>query len=436
MMSSVRYLTFSLFGVASLTACDEVLSRLDATCEVDADCLLPGTVCDTRIAACATSCVNDGDCAGRLPVCNDDGALPTVPAVCVCSADSCAAGEVCGPDGLCSPSSGCSRPGEVDTCEAGQICRDDLTCGPERPGCGTPGERGNCGAGQICQADGTCVEEAQPECTMPGARDTCGVGEICQPDLTCGPPMSMMGCGQTGTLGRCADLNETCQADGTCRPDCRRVPTLCQSGEMCDGQGFCQPVMMTGCGQVGSSDLCPPGELCGSAGACEPVCDDRTCLALTEPALCSAAMPPEPTFNRCVEPELVTGLCPNASAHQRDRAGPVIVTVRANGPINVPGPSACSVAVHQYEAEIFTRGRLPETSFYTQGIRYLSAMGRATFVFAEDPGTNPEGALVTFPDVMEFNPGWWLVTFTICGGGGGAIFVIDTAMQESNAFCF
>lgn len=132
----------------------------DAECTSNLDC--EGTQqCFLALGICEEPCTSDDECSGDRPVCNmrpdADSEYPLdadgTRDHCICTADSCAAGEVC------SDVTGACEPGE------------ETDAGPQDE-CTVATEVEDCGADAFC-IDGTCEDACLDD-------DCIATGELCQ----------------------------------------------------------------------------------------------------------------------------------------------------------------------------------------------------------------------------------------------------------------
>ena len=235
-----------LFCTGNPRCIDSICHRDGSPCSYDAP------FCDEGQDICRNpSCVDDTDCDNET-FC--DGAEECVDGVCVSSdtyacaedapfcdptldtctcmpgsqgcflcysADDCAAGESCTPEGECLDACGekvCGDDGyggSCGECDQGLDCTDGAcVCVPEcgEKVCGDDGCDGSCGE---CDASDTCVD------------GTC----VCVPsclDKTCGDD----GCG--GSCGECSTIY-SCNGDGQCACDPALAANACASGYFADG---------------------------------------------------------------------------------------------------------------------------------------------------------------------------------------------------------
>ncbi len=230
--------------------------------------------------ACATSCANDGDCAGASycdangqcvgdqqdgSPCLHGGQCLTghcVDGVC-CNAACGGPCDVCnlsGTVGVCTAvSNGTACAGEPGICcnNACRDCCDDSYCAdtPGKPICGD-GVCVPCSAGNPCPAGG-CCDVSSGTCATNGA--ACDDYNLCTTDDTCHDGVC------SGTPIACTTPPE-CQNIGTCDPETGTctAPTDKPSGTACAGAP---------CGQCNGGGTCV--NPCGSSPLC---CHDGACV--------------------------------------------------------------------------------------------------------------------------------------------------------------
>jgi hypothetical protein len=167
-----------------------------------------------------------------------------------CPADAgCTVGQVCQPDGVCTPSPPCGN-GKIDS---GENC---ITC---------PVDAG-CKKGEACQSDGTC--KSTPPVTTCNNNNICEQGESCDcVDCQDGGDGCLRGniCDYNTELCQCNTVSDNvCTRDTNCKsvdPDCS-LPT-------CDSNGICDPYESCGCSDCNNyQDGCLGGDICGSTYTC------------------------------------------------------------------------------------------------------------------------------------------------------------------------
>ena len=213
----------------------------DQTCEKSK---APGSACASN-AECDTGFCVDGYC------CNTS---------CI---DECAACDVTGKEGTCSPVNGpphgtrlpCTATGE----ECGGTCDGANVTECNYPGADVPCGTSSCESGSesssACNNKGVCA--VQPEklcapytCGAKACKTTCAVdedcsgGNECKPDGTCAPKVTGFTCSDNHTVVD-ADGNETpCDpyrcVSGLCNKTCSSVDD-CVAPNICDEAGHCVP---------------------------------------------------------------------------------------------------------------------------------------------------------------------------------------------------
>jgi hypothetical protein len=295
-------------------------------CASDADCAVPGEVCNTTSGQCAQGCTGDVDCdfEGTAREC-DRRTRSCVVADCArdrdcpevawcdleagqcalgCRAEGCPQGQFCDlvarqcvagctQDDECSPEQFCDEA--VSRCFVG--CRGDEACGPgtrcqevvvgQVPGrqCLPPACDADaaCEAGQYC---GEALEGLSQTYCVPGCRVS---PDSCPRDQSCDPELRQCVRSACGADADC-EGDEVCDA-GRCRVGCRG-DEQCALGQSCEGgaraclcaeDGDCQRNQICGrglCVERCVNDLgCGGGERCDvSSGLCEEGCEgDEGC---------------------------------------------------------------------------------------------------------------------------------------------------------------
>ncbi|MEL6184614.1 MAG: hypothetical protein AAFU79_08325 [Myxococcota bacterium] len=239
-------------------------------CESDASCERIGQVCDLAAQRCA-DCRSSSDCPAPAS-CIQGACVDSTVTSCRSDAE-CGAPEGICQDGRCGPA--CGRPGSPLRCGPDQICSPSTgRCTPAGAPCAIDVE---CGAPvQICEAN-QCV----PGCASGGvcaedeicntATGRCQPDGRCRDDADCGPPDLVCEAGQC--VGGCgAAIGIRCGAGETCSADTGRceAPVTCTGDLDCAPPStICDPSTLTcapGCASTG----CPGGETCDAAsGRCQ-----------------------------------------------------------------------------------------------------------------------------------------------------------------------
>ena len=190
------------------------------------DCSASGTTCNP-----ATCDVNTGACvqhaASAGTTCNDSNA--------------CTTNDLCDGLGACLGGLPPACPG-VDQCHAA-ACVPATGCQPAVVTAGvTCNDSNACTTGETCQADGTCGGGTAKVCNSPTT-------PACQAATgTCNPADGSCSYAAANTGGACVTnlckVGQVCKGDGTCDPGTDKV---CQTGYVCDsGTGNCTPPVFYG----------------------------------------------------------------------------------------------------------------------------------------------------------------------------------------------
>lgn len=223
-------LTFSLFFIALLGACQPEITCREAGCAFGLVCDEASGECATRVQDCRVDdiCRNSevcdessGVCRSQTLVCSDGNPCPTNL---VCNARS----------GFCEPAFRCSISG----CPAAEVCDSSTERCLPKP----------CAADVECPSGFVCDETCRLGC-RPGT-DACGIGESC--------------------------LVETGETYGSCEPRCT-VDQDCPFGQFCDLAA--ESVACVPEGPCQGDDECRSDEICRANRCVQPPCSsDEECL--------------------------------------------------------------------------------------------------------------------------------------------------------------
>lgn len=252
--------SFCQSGVVTGMQCDGnggCQQRTGRSCE--------GYPCNPDGSACASSCVQDSDCASAAYYCSEQGQCLRKRS----QGEVCAKASQCG-SGHCADGVCCNSTCEGQ-CEA---CDRPNTVGSCVPVTGDPvGDRRPCGEGNVCS--GRCNGGNRKACTMPGAGTPCGapscLGDHSVPAGSCDGSGTCM----SARPGSC--IPYTCaERSGQCLTSCSS-DAECAAGSVCNlGAGRCVVTTMT-CKDA-TTVIHPDGTLVScapyrcAAGACRDAC--------------------------------------------------------------------------------------------------------------------------------------------------------------------
>ncbi|MBX2813135.1 MAG: hypothetical protein KTR25_15070 [Myxococcales bacterium] len=251
----------------------------------------------------------------------------------------------------------------------------------------------------------------------------------------------------------------SCELDNSCAgtiPECNTEPTnnaplgvcvcnetSCPDGEVCLANGLCGEEGAPLCGTIGEQGTCPDGETCTADGCQEG--DPLTCVNLGETGclaqqqLCQTDVNAGDDYNQCVDPQQINGSCDNASNHQRDSDGPIILSVAYGRDLETTDD--CRF-VREFAAQI----ALPDenvdiqSSLYSQRLKGLGPNGGERLVYSAGVDS-PSHPSLSEPD-SDDNDNIIDLIFTLCLEDEDAINAIflrgerDGTELVSNAVCF
>jgi hypothetical protein len=257
---------------------------VNATCGEDNECH-PGdctfwgcasgecTVGEDGTASCTGGSGSGGSGAGGSGSgAGGSGATGGGPDVVYCgNPDDCAAGETCGPEGICEPGScdtvGCIYGYSCDTTAAPPVCK------PTNPAaCGSDGDCAEAGAGYACVSgictapDDQCFDQGQcapgSKCAGGKCVPGCDADAECDGGFECNEAQGV--CSEPGK--ECTITNDcggpvTVCVDGTCVP--RSDGATCPAGTVWVENGCIPDQSATfTCAVDGQQDACNAGSIC------------------------------------------------------------------------------------------------------------------------------------------------------------------------------
>ncbi len=285
----------------SSTAAITVKVVVDASCEVDANCLRDGYFCDktggsgtcTLVKELGQVCAGPGNCASgfcQQGVCCD--------IVCVADCLSCS-NE--GTEGTCGPVADETACPDEDFCTVDEACKGGECL---------HGDRDCSGEDTLC-SKGVCNEEDDVCLQGPTEAGWCYINGDCVEEDTENPDITCFECRPNALVDDWSLKGNACFIGGVCHVyeealgPCKKCdaatpsqPSLLADGTLCDDQDFCT-----------LADQCLDGECVGDANGCDDLkgqCIDAICSAIEQ---------------KCVPFELEDGLgCDDEDACTADDA--------------------------------------------------------------------------------------------------------------------
>jgi MYXO-CTERM domain-containing protein len=255
------------------------------TCTADADCAATA-FCDTASKTCATQKKNGKPCQSSGE-CENGSCVDGVCCDTSCTSQ-CAACDVTGSEGVCSPVTGAPHGTRQVCTNAGMECggtcdgADPSACkfAPQDTACGMPSCDNGSESDSACDGQGLCKSLPERFCapytcgaktckTTCVSEADCSGGNACKADKTCGPKAG----------ATCKDDHTVVDGDGhesACDPykctggSCGTICTIvddCVSPNICNGTGKCVPPSATQDMTQGGCGCRTAGQGGGGAGA-------------------------------------------------------------------------------------------------------------------------------------------------------------------------